>query len=57
MTPMKYILSTGVCTTSELLQFNKQDPQGYKKLIEWAQDQAKNQGVALEAPPVAQAQA
>lgn len=45
----KYILSTGVCTTSELIQFAKSDPSGYAVFLIWAREQAANLGVAIEA--------
>ena len=49
MTLPKYILSTGVCTTAELIAFAKTHPLDYAKFCIMARDQAKVQGVAIEA--------
>lgn len=50
MTTLKYLMSTGVCTTAELISFKKNDVSGkdYKELCAMAREQAKNQGVELE---------
>lgn len=47
MTILKYILSTGVCTTGELLSIKKVDPDGYNTLVKWAREQAANEAVEI----------
>ena len=51
MTIVKYLLSTGVCTTAELLAYRKEDKDGYDKLIAMAQEQARNQNIVIEESP------
>jgi len=51
MTTAKYLLSTGVCTTAEMLELKRIDPAGYEKIIQWTREQAKNLGIELETPP------
>lgn len=48
MTIAKYILSTGVCNTSELLALRREDLAGYHTFIQWAKEQAAHNGVAIE---------
>jgi hypothetical protein len=50
MTILKYLLSTGVCTTSELIHFKKNDPTGkeYQSLVAMAKEQAKFLNIAIE---------
>jgi len=50
MTVLKYLMSTGVCTTAELIAFKKADPTGadYRALVAMATAQAQNEGVELE---------
>ena len=48
MTIAKYILSTGVCNTNELLALRREDPEGYATFIRWAKEQAGNLGVDIE---------
>ena len=50
MTTAKYLLSTGVCTTAEMLALKREDPAGYEKIIQWTREQAKNLGIELELP-------
>lgn len=47
MTILKYILSTGVCTTAELLQLKREDEAGYNWLVQAAREQAQNLGVEI----------
>lgn len=47
MTIMKYLISTGVCTTSELLALKKNDPKVLDSLVEDAKAQAKNLGIEI----------
>lgn len=49
MTLPKYILSTGVCTTGELIAFAKAYPADYFTFLVWAREQAAHLGVAIEA--------
>lgn len=51
MTIAKYILSTGVCNTSELLAFRREDMPGYQLFIQWAKEQAAHNGVTIEETP------
>ena len=57
MTTLKYLMSTGVCTTAELIAFKKADPTGeqYRQLSAMAREQAKNQGIEIEDPSQAPA--
>lgn len=50
MTIVKYLLSTGVCTTAELLKLKQQHPADYDGLIRMAHEQAKNLNVEIESP-------
>jgi hypothetical protein len=50
MTVIKYIMSTGVCTTSELLAIKRENPKDYDILVVWAREQAANLGVEIEEP-------
>jgi len=50
MTAIKYLLSTGVATTAEIMQLNREDKPGYKLLMQWAKEQAEKQGVTIEEP-------
>lgn len=50
MTALKYLLSTGVATTTEIMALNREDKAGYQLLMKWAKEQAKNQGVEIEEP-------
>lgn len=47
MTIVKYILSTGVCSTKELLDLKREDPKGYEYLRKCAAEQAANLGVEI----------
>lgn len=53
MTVLKYLMSTGVCTTAELIAFKKADVTGkdYRELTAMAREQAQNQGIAIEDSP------
>ena len=49
MTSLKYLMQTGVCTTSELIAFKKENPpKEYNDLILAAKAQAKNLNIVLE---------
>lgn len=48
MTVLKYLLASGVCTTSELLKFKREDPKGYVGLIEMARGEMVHNGVEVE---------
>jgi hypothetical protein len=49
MTSLKYLMSTGVCTTAELIAFKKENPpEEYAKLIQATKAQAKNLNIVLE---------
>ena len=52
MSTLKYLMSTGVCTTAELIAFKKADPTGneYRSLAAMAREQAQNQGITIEDP-------
>lgn len=52
MTVLKYLMSTGVCTTGELIEFKKGDPTGkeYQKLRAMAEEEMKNKGIEIEEP-------
>lgn len=53
MTVLKYLMSTNVCTTAELIAFKKADVTGddYRSLVKMAREQAKFQGIELEDSP------
>ena len=50
MTVLKFLMSTGVCTTGELIAFKKADATGddYRKLREMAIEQMKARGIPIE---------
>lgn len=51
MTPVKYLLSTGVCNTSELLQLRREYPADYDVIMKWTKEQAANLGITLDEVP------
>jgi hypothetical protein len=50
MTVLKYLMSTGVCTTAELIAFKKADPTGeeYRKLAAMAAEEMQSKGIEIE---------
>lgn len=48
MTALKYLMSTGVCTTAELIALKKDSQVDYENLIQSARNQAKNLNIVLE---------
>lgn len=50
VTILKYLLGTQVATSAEIIRLKKENPKDYDILIQWAHEQAKNEGVEIEAP-------
>jgi TusA-related sulfurtransferase len=48
MTILKYILEAGAATSGEIIALKRTDPAGYTTLVQWAREQAANQGVVIE---------
>jgi hypothetical protein len=48
MTVVKYIMSTGVCNTGELLALKREFPKDYEGLAQMARDEMKAKGIEIE---------
>jgi hypothetical protein len=48
MTIVKYIISTGVCTSGELIRLARENKSDYESLIKMAREQMTAEGVEIE---------
>lgn len=48
MTLLKYVTTSGVCTTAELLNLKRNDPAGYDILLKFAAEEMAHNNIAIE---------
>jgi hypothetical protein len=48
MTIVKWLMSTGVCTTAELLALKRENPADYVRLAEMAMEEMKAKNIPIE---------
>lgn len=48
MTVLKYVLTSKVCSTGELLSYKRQDPKGYATFVEMAKGEMVHNGISVE---------
>ena len=49
MSVVVYLKNSGVATSAEIISYAKSDPAGFATLKLWAREQARNEGIELEA--------
>ena len=50
MTTLKYIMASGICTTSEVLKLKREHPADFDVLVKWAEEEMKVNGITVDAP-------
>ena len=50
MTPLKYLVQSGVGNNSEILALKREHPEDFQKLIQMAREEMKNNNIEIEEP-------
>ena len=48
VTVLKYIIQSKICNTGELLAMKREDPAGWEKIRQWAEEEMKHNNIEIE---------